>query len=261
MMRHFVTGDGCRIAYRLDGPGDAPLLVLSNSLGTNIEMWAPQVAAFSARYRVIRYDTRGHGASDAPEGSYSLDRLGRDVVELLETIGADKVAFCGLSLGGMTGQWLGLREPSRISRLILANTSSFMGPPSAWDDRIAMVRKDGMAPLAAASVSRWFTPEFQTAHGSSIAPIETGLLATPASGYIGCCAAIRDMDMRRMVSLIDRPTLVIAGTRDPATPPPHSDALVAGIKGAALVSLDAAHLSNVEQPAAFTEAVLSFLDS
>ena len=261
MTLHFVTGDGCRIAYRLDGPKDASVLMLSNSLGTNMEMWAPQLAPLSANHRVLRYDTRGHGASDAPAGSYSMDRLGRDVVELLDAVGVGQVAYCGLSLGGMTGQWMGIREPDRINRLILANTSSYMGPPSAWDDRIAMVRNGGMAPLAGASVSRWFTPEFQAAHGSAIASIEAGLLATQSSGYIGCCAAIRDMDMRRTVSLIEQPTLVIAGAQDPATPLEHSKALVAAIKGATIVELEAAHLSNVEQPEAFTAAVLSFLRS
>jgi 3-oxoadipate enol-lactonase len=261
MMQHFETGDGCQIAYRLDGPADAPLLVLSNSLGTDMEMWAPQMPALTAEFRVLRYDTRGHGASVAPAGSYSLDRLGRDVVELLDASSVGEVAFCGLSLGGMTGQWLGIREPGRISKLILANTSSYMGPAEPWDIRIDTVRKEGMAPVADASIERWFTRPFLRSNPAEIAIMRAMLLATPSRGYMGCCAAIRDMDMRRTVSLIDRPTLVIAGIKDPATPLAHSDALVAAIKGATMDLLDAAHLSNVEQPTAFTASILRFLRS
>ena len=256
-----TTGDGCRIAWRFDGPEDAPVLLLSNSLGTDMAMWAPQLAAFSEHYRVLRYDSRGHGGSDAPAGAYSLDRLGRDVIELLDALGVDTVDFCGLSLGGMIGQWLGIRAPERLRRLILANTSSYMGPPSGWDARIAMVTKQGMAQLTEASVERWFTPAFNKIDRQAIAPIVDMLLATDPLGYAGCCAAIRDMDMRRMVRLIERPTLVIGGSLDPSTPPPHSEALARSISGARLHMLEAAHLSNVEVPEHFTNAVMDFLAS
>ena len=258
-LQSILTGDGCRIAYRCDGPQGAPVLVLSNSLGTDMGMWAPQLAALTAHWRVLRYDQRGHGASDAPAGGYSIDRLGRDLIELLDALGIETVDFCGLSLGGMIGQWLGMRAAARVRRLVLANTSSFMGPPSAWDARIALVSAQGMAPLAEASVSRWFTDAFQERGAAAIAPIEAMLLATDPVGYAGCCAAIRDMDMRRVVSLVERPTLVIGGTLDPATPPSHSEALAGAIAGARLLMLDAAHLSNVEQPEAFAQACLQFL--
>ncbi|HEX7854514.1 MAG TPA: 3-oxoadipate enol-lactonase [Sphingobium sp.] len=254
-----TTGDGCRIAYRFDGPEDAPVLLLSNSLGTNKDMWAPQVDAFSRHFRVLRYDTRGHGQSGAPAGSYSLDRLGRDVIELLDALGLETVDYCGLSLGGMTGQWLGIYAPDRVRRLILANTSSYMGPPSGWDTRIGLVLKDGMAPLAGASAERWFTDMFRTTHAADIAPITEMLLTTDPTGYAGCCGAIRDMDMRRTASLIALPTLVIGGTEDPSTPPPHSHALAQAISGARLTMLKAAHLSNVEQPENFTKEALDFL--
>ncbi|MDZ7895812.1 MAG: 3-oxoadipate enol-lactonase [Sphingobium sp.] len=254
-----TTGDGCAIAWRMDGPADAPVLMLSNSLGTDMHMWDAQIAAWSARFRVLRYDQRGHGRSGAPSGSYSIDRLGRDAIELLDALGIDKVDFCGLSLGGMIGQWLGVRATDRLRRLVLANTSSFMGPPSAWDARIELVRQQGMEPLTQASVARWFTPEFAQTGRAAIAPVEAMLLATSPDGYAGSCAAIRDMDMRRMIALIETPALIIGGTLDPATPPPHSEALAAGIAGAQLLMLDAAHLSNVELPEAFAQAVLDFV--
>ncbi|TNE41680.1 MAG: 3-oxoadipate enol-lactonase [Sphingomonadales bacterium] len=258
-MDYITTGDGCRIACRFDGPEGAPVLLLSNSLGTDMGMWAPQMAAWTQYFRVLRYDQRGHGASDAPAGAYSMDRLGRDVIELLDALMIEKVDFCGLSLGGMTGQWLGIREASRLRRMVLANTSSFMGPPSAWDARVTAVLDKGMAPLAQASVERWFTPAFAATATDAIAPIGAMLQATSPAGYAGCCAAIRDMDMRRMVTLITTPTLVIGGSEDPATPPPHSETLAAAIDGAELVMLKAAHLSNVELPDAFATAVSGFL--
>ncbi|WP_176594072.1 3-oxoadipate enol-lactonase [Sphingobium sp. EM0848] len=260
MEKLFATmGDGCRIAWRFDGPENAPVLMLSNSLGTDMDMWAPQMAQWTQSFRVLRYDQRGHGASDAPAGAYSIDRLGRDVIELLDVLKIGTIDFCGLSLGGMTGQWLGIREPGRLRRLVLANTSSFMGPPSAWDARIELVRQQGMAPLADASVERWFTQAFAATGQEAIAPIGAMLQLTRPQGYAGCCAAIRDMDMRRSVALIDLPTLVIGGAQDPATPPPHSEALTRAIAGSQLVMLEAAHLANVECPEAFGEAVQEFL--
>lgn len=255
----FIAGDACPIAYRFDGPAEAPVLVLSNSLGTAMDMWAPQLAALAARFRVLRYDSRGHGASGVPEGGYGMDRLGRDVIELLDGLGIARASFCGLSKGGMVGQWLGVRAPERLDRLILCCTSPYMGPPAGWDGRIAAVRAEGMAAMTEAVLERWFTPEFRDAGIAAIAPVRAMLLATDPLGYAGCCAAIRDMDMRRLLPLIQVPTLVIGGLRDPATPPEHSEALVAGIPAAACTMLDAAHLANIEQPERFTQAMLDFL--
>lgn len=254
-----TTGDSCRIAYRFDGPLDAPMLLLSNSLGTDLDMWAPQMEAWTQHFRLLRYDQRGHGASDAPAGAYSMDRLGRDVIELLDALGIETVDFCGLSLGGMIGQWLGIYAPDRVRRLVLANTSSYMGPPAGWDTRIASVMAHGMLPLARASAERWFTAAFRETETQSITPVVAMLLATDPAGYAGCCAAIRDMDMRRTVQLIARPTLVIGGSLDPSTPPPHSDALAKTIPAALLCMLEAAHLSNVEAPRPFINAVEDFL--
>lgn len=258
-MQKIITGDGCPIAYRFDGPDDAPVLMLSNSLGTTMAMWEPQLEAFARNFRVLRYDSRGHGSSGAPVGAYSLDRLGRDVLELLDALRIDVMDFCGLSLGGMVGQWLAIREPARVKRIILANTSSFMGPPSAWDTRISGVLEGGMASLADASVARWFTDAFLVEDKEATGSVRAMLLGTSPRGYAGCCAAIRDMDLRRMVQLVECPALVIGGTLDPATPPPHGEMLMKSIPGAELIMLNAAHLSNIEQAAAFREACLRFL--
>ena len=251
--------DGCRIAWRIDGPPDAPVLVLSNSLGTAMAMWDDQVPALAERFRLLRYDTRGHGASTATPGDYALDRLGRDVIGLLDTLGIETAHFCGLSLGGMTGQWLGVHAPARIDRLVIANSSSYMGPSESWQQRMDLVRGQGMAAITPAVLERWFTPAFVASAAPGLARTRDQLLATLPPGYAGCCAAIRDMDLRPVVRLIDRPTLVIAGTLDPATPPDHAKAIASAIAGARLVSLDAAHLSNVEQPRAFERALLDFL--
>lgn len=258
-VQHFTTDDGCRIAYRFDGPEGAPVLLLSNSLGTTMQMWVPQMAAFTARFRVLRYDSRGHGQSDSPAGAYSMDRLGRDAVQLLDALNLETVDFCGLSKGGMIGQWLGVRAPERIRKLILANTSAYMGPPSGWQSRIDGVLANGMAPLAEASIARWFTPDFPSAVPDVAAPIRAMLTACDAAGYAGCCAAIRDMDQRPTTALIQPPTLVIAGARDPSTSVADGRWLADTVKDGRLVEIDAAHLSNVEQPEAFAAAVLDFL--
>lgn len=252
------TGDGCRLAWRSDGAADAPVIILSNSLGTDIAMWEPQLASLSRHFRVIRYDGRGHGRSDAPPGAYSMDRLGRDVVELADALAIDRFSFCGLSMGGMVGQWLGWRETQRIERLVIANSSAFMGPPSAWDGRIKAVRAEGMSAVAAAVVERWFTAGYRQ-NPSAVANVLEMLLATPPGGYAGCCAAIRDMDMRPILPLIHVPVLVIGGSDDPATPPAHSQLLARGISGARLEMLDAAHLSNQERPDAFNRVLETFL--
>ena len=260
MTGHIAAGDGCRLAFRLDGPLNAPVLMLSNSLGTTLDMWAPQMPAFGERLRVLRYDTRGHGGSDAPAGAYSMDRLGRDVVELLDALDIPRVWFCGLSMGGMAGQWLGVRAADRLNGLILANTAAYMGSPASWQGRMATVGAHGMAALTEAVIQRWFTPGFVEGSPDAVAPVRTMLLSCRPDGYTGCCAAIRDMDQRRTVQLITVPTLLISGAHDPATPPADAALLNEAIAGSRIVSLEAAHLSNIEQAAGFTDAVLGFID-
>ena len=255
----FVDAAGARIFYRFDGAEDRPVLVLSNSLGTNLGMWEPQVSAFSERFRILRYDSRGHGQSDAPIGPYTIELLGRDVLALLDALGLDRVSFCGLSKGGMVGQWLGVHAGECLDRLVLANTSAHTGAPEVWTQRIATVRAHGMAAIVPALIDRWFTKDFQAREPVAVARIVAMLRATDPEGYAAACAAVRDMDQREAIRAIRVPTLVIAGRHDLATPPDHAALIAARVPGAKLVEVDAAHLGNVEAAEAFTRAVLDFM--
>ncbi len=253
-----TTDDGVAFAWRSDGDHELPPLLLANSLGTTMAMWEPQVPIWAKTHRVIRYDMCGHGASaDRPAG-FGIERLGRDALALLDDLGITTISFVGLSLGGMVGQWLGIAVPDRLAQLVLANTSAHMPPREAWDNRIAAVRNDGLAAIAPAVVERWFTPEFRS-HSPVPDQIAAVMMAGSAAGYAASCAAIRDMDFRDQLSRITASTLVIGGTADPATPPPHSQTLADVIAGSELVWLDAAHLSNLECPEEFTAAVAQFL--
>jgi len=256
----FTTGDGLRVAYRFDGPADKPTLVLSNSIGVTLSMWDPQIPILSKHFRVLRYDTRGHGASDVPVGAYSIARLGRDVIEMLDALKISRAHFCGLSLGGMVGQWLGIHAPDRIDRLILCNTSSFLGPTEQWDRLIASVlQAENMSETAEMFLSNWFPPHMLEAESATIETFRAMLLATHPQGLAGCWSAVRDMDMRRTVALIRCPTLVIAGQYDTVTLPSHSELIAATVPGAKLVILPSVHLSNIEYPAAFLDTALEFL--
>ncbi len=247
-----------RLHYRFDGDADAPPLLLSNSLGTDLDMWAPQIPALSQRHRVLRYDARGHGQSSVPPGPYTIAQLGRDVVALLDQLELDRVAFCGLSMGGMTGMWLGVHAPERLHRLVLANTAPRMAPLTLWNERIGKVNAGGMPAISAAVVARWFTPEFKSRDPAQVAALQAMMERTPAAGYTACCAAIRDMDQRDAVAAITAPTLVITGTHDAATPPADGRFLAEAIADARYVELPAAHLSNIEAASAFTQALVDF---
>jgi 3-oxoadipate enol-lactonase len=259
MTDYIVVDDGRRIAIHVEGPADAPPLLLSNSLGTTFHMWDAQAPALSEAFRVIRYDSRGHGQSDAPAGDYSIARLGADALAVLDSLQIETAAFVGLSKGGMVGQWLGAHAPERLTRLVLANTAAWMGPPQAWQARIETVLRDGMGAITEAVLERWFTPGFREKAPEAVAPVRDMLLATSPIGYAGCCAAIRDMDQRDSLHAIHVPTLVIGGLQDPATPPEKAEEIAAAVADAWLVMLDAAHLSNIEQAGAFTAALLEFL--
>jgi 3-oxoadipate enol-lactonase len=256
----FTTGDGCHIAYRFDGPPNKPVLVLSNSIGTTLNMWDIQIPDLSKHFRVLRYDTRGHGASGVPAGAYSFDRLGRDVIELLDALNISRAHFCGLSLGGIIGQWLGIHTPDRIDRLILCNNSSFLGPVKQWDSRIASVlQAANMSETAEMFLRNWFPTQMLETESPIIGTVRAMLLGTHPQGYAGCYAAVRDMDMRRTVALIRCPTLVIAGQYDTVTLLSHSELIAATVPGSRLIVLPAVHLSNIEYPAAFLSTVLEFL--
>jgi 3-oxoadipate enol-lactonase len=260
-MPYHRTDDGCRLAYALSGPEAAPPLVLSNSLGTDRGLWAGQIAAFSQRHRVLAYDTRGHGASDAPSGDYPLDRLGRDVVSLMDHAGFAHTDIAGVSIGGITALWLGVHAPGRVRRLVLANTAARIGSVPFWAERIRLVGAEGVAALAEVTMERWFTPAFRSAQPETVARMRATLLAVSVAGYLGCCAALRDADLHREVPSVVAPTLVVTGAQDVATPPAAGAWLADAIAGARQVGFEAAHLANVECAAAFTDAVLAFLDA
>lgn len=256
----FATApDGARLYYEVEGPADGRPLMLSNSLGTTLELWERQLPAL-AGFRLVRYDTRGHGRSDAPEGDYAIDQLGRDALAILDAAGVEKTSFCGVSMGGGIGQWLAANAPERIDRLVLANTGAVFGSPDVWRQRIDTVRREGMSAVGPGVIERWFTPEFRERDPDEVGRILDMLLACPPQGYVGCCAAVRDADLRPLLVRIAAPTLVIGGLRDPATPPALAEELAARIAGARLVMIDAAHLSGNEQPQAFNAAVTDFLE-
>jgi 3-oxoadipate enol-lactonase len=231
---------------------------MSNSLGTALAMWDWQMAELEKRFRVIRYDQRGHGGTTATPGFYTMERLGRDVLALLDALGIDSAHYCGLSMGGMTGMWLGAKAPKRFKRMVLSNTSARM-PQDVWKARIEAALGPGMPSLVQTVVERWFTPEFRAKDPKAVDKVRAMILATPGQGYAGCCGAIRDMDHRGILGEIPVPTLVIVGARDPATPPADGQLVHEGIRGSKLVTLDAAHLSNIEQSAQFTRTLIDFL--
>jgi 3-oxoadipate enol-lactonase len=245
--------------YTLDGPPDAPVVVLGSSLGTNGGMWQPQMEALTASFRVLRYDHRGHGGSPVPPGPYSLADLGGDLLTLLDILKLDRVRLGGLSLGGMVAMWVAAHAPERVESLALLCTSAQLGPATMWQDRITNVRLGGVPAIADAVLARWFTPEFAARHAGVVAWTRRMLVTTPDQGYIGCCAAIETMNLLPDLSAITAPTLVVAGERDPSTPPEHLEKIAAGITGSRLeIVPDAAHLANVERPEAVSRLLSEF---
>ncbi|MFL6143374.1 MAG: 3-oxoadipate enol-lactonase [Labedaea sp.] len=245
------------LACTMDGPRDAPVLVLGNSLGTTTAMWEPQLPALARRFRVVRYDHRGHGRSPVPDGPYRLEWLGADLLALLDSLGQRRVHLAGLSLGGMVTMWLAAHAPERVDRIALLCTSALLGPPQMWEQRAETVRTRGVEAISDVMVGRWFTPEFAVTKPDLVDWARKQLTATPAAGYAGCCAAIQTMDLIADLDKITAPALVIAGARDPATPPEHAERIATGIAGARLeIVPDAAHLANIEQPAAVTRLLL-----
>ena len=256
-----TLADG-ELNYRLDGDAALPVLVLSNSLGTDLHMWDAQIDAFSQHFQVLRYDTRGHGKSLVTEGIYSIEQNGRDVLALLDALGIEQAYFCGLSMGGLIGQWLAINAPERLKRVVLCNTAAKIGGPDIWNPRIEMVLRDGPAAMLAlrnASIARWFTPEFAEAETAKVEAVVGMLAATSPQGYAANCAAVRDADFREQLSSIKLPLLMVCGTEDAVTTPADGQFIVERVAGAQLVEFHAAHLSNVEAGDAFSQAVLDFL--
>ena len=250
----------CAVHHTFAGPEQAGVVVLSNSLGTTLEMWEPQAAVLARGRRVLRYDMRGHGRSPVPETPYSIADLGADLVALLDLHGIERASLCGISLGGMVSMWVAAHAPERVDRLVLCSTSAIMGPPESWTDRAALVRREGMGAVAGLVVARWFTPGFAAARADVVAAIRAQLASTPPEGYAGCCEAIKNMDQRPDLPSISAPTLVIAAAGDPSTPPAHARTIAGLIPGARLEVLDrGAHLVNVEEPDLVTPLISAHL--
>lgn len=255
----FTTGDGCKIAYRIDGDISKPVLVLSNSIATDMTMWDGQLESFSKLFRVLRFDTRGNGLSDAPVGDYSINRMGMDVLELLDHLEIEKAHFCGLSLGGFIGQWLGAHASERIDRLILVNTSPYLGSP-IWNENIRLLRNDGQIdPFEEIFISGWFSKEMIENNKEIVVPFRKMIQNTPPIGLAGSYASVRDADFRKTNRLIPNKTLIIAGKYDGVTKPEYSEQMHSVIPNSKLVILPVVHLTNIESKDEFEKLVLDFL--
>jgi 3-oxoadipate enol-lactonase len=251
--------NGARIEYSVAGAATAPTLLFINSIGTTRELWARQVPRCTGPYRVITYDARGQGRSQVTAGDYSIEQLGRDALAILDDAGAESAHVCGISLGGITAMWMGVHAPRRVKSLVLANTAARIGSIESWTERIAFVRQQGMGALAEITMPRWFTEGFRTREPIAVEQFKAMVAACSKDGYLSCCAALRDEDLREAIGSIRCPVLCIAGSTDVATPPEALQFVHERIAGSTLVTLDAAHLSNVEQHEAFNRALLGFL--
>ena len=248
------------VHHLVQGPADAPTVVLAGSLGATLAMWDPQAPVLATQMRVVRYDARGHGGSPVPAGPYQVDDLVDDLVALLDTVGADRAHVVGLSLGGMVAMRFAAREPARVDRLALLCTAAVLAPRQAWAERAALVRAEGTGAIARAVVGRWLTEEHQLAHPEDVERLVAMVAATPAEGYASSCTAIERMDLRADLPRITAPTLVVAGAEDPSMPRSFQEAIAAAVPGARLQILDhAAHLASFEQPAAINSLLLEHL--
>lgn len=253
------TSNDAQINYQTFGDANKPALIFSNSLGTKYSMWQPQIQHFQQDHYVICYDTRGHGVSSAPQGPYSLEQLGQDVVNLLDHLDIAKAAFCGISMGGLTGQWLAIHKPERFSQVIVCNTAAKIGQEQVWQDRAVLVREQGLAPIAATAASRWFTDPFIQSNPAVVAELSNDLGAGSPEGYANCCEALAKADVREQLSSIQIPVLIIAGQQDPVTTVADGQFMQQRITNSRLFEINASHISNIEQPEAFNQAVQTFL--
>src|SRR3569833_4572468 len=254
-----IDADGCLLNVTVEGRDGGPTLMLSNSLGCTLQMWEPQMRALTQVFRVIRYDRRGHGKSSVPPGPYSVERFGRDVLAILDDLNIEKSHWCGLSMGGMGGQWLGAHAPERRGKIVLANTSSHYPDPTIWENRIKAVKDGGLSSIADTVIGGWLTQDFRERQPEVAERMKAMLTATPVEGYLASCQALAALDLRDDLHKIKSPPLVIAGRYDRSTPIAMAEAIRSKISGASMTFVDAAHLSNVEAPLAFNDAVLGFL--
>ncbi|UFH34968.1 3-oxoadipate enol-lactonase [Flavobacterium acetivorans] len=234
-------------------------IVFSNSLGTDLTMWDKQVELLGQEFNILRYDTRGHGKSKVVEGEYSIEMLGKDVLDLLDYLKIEKVNFCGLSIGGLTGQWLGIHAPERLNKLIICNTAVKIGNKEGWNSRIDAVRQNGLNSIVSGTQERWFTTEFVTENKAEVDAVLATFVQTPLAGYISCCAAVRDADFTAEVSKISAPTLIISGTEDLVTTIKDGDFLMEKIPNSILAALKTAHISNIEEADDFTKLLIEFI--
>jgi 3-oxoadipate enol-lactonase len=248
------------IHYTVDGPADAPVLILGPSLGTTTRLWEPQLEQLTSRLRVVRYDHRGHGRSPVPDGPYTIAELGHDVLGVLDELGVERAHVGGLSLGGMVSMWIAANAPARVDRLVLMCTSAKLGPPENWINRAATVRASGVEAIADTVVGRWLPPDNAARYPETVAALRAMLTSTPPEGYASCCDAIRDMDLQPDLPSITAPSLVIAGLVDDATPPAHAQRIAGLIPGCRLsLVAGAAHLANVSRPNLISRELLAFL--
>jgi 3-oxoadipate enol-lactonase len=256
----FVEVDGARLHYLVEGPEGAPAIAFLNSLGTDLRLWDPQVDALRSRFRIVRHDARGHGASDSPPGPYSIELLGTDVVDLLDALGIGRAHLCGISMGGLVAQWLAATHPERTERAIFASTAVKIGSKDFWDERARTVEAGGMKAIRETVMERFLTGSFRRANAGTVRKVEASLESTPPEGYVASCLAVSDADLTHTVGSIRAPSLIIAGAEDVATPQRDAEKLHQLIAGSELVVLeDASHLCNLEQPERFNREVLAFL--
>ena len=253
------NSNGAQINYQTFGNVDKPAIIFSNSLGTNYEMWQPQINHFQNDFFVICYDTRGHGASSAPKGPYALEQLGQDVVNLLDHLNVEKAVFCGISMGGLTGQWLAIHKAKHFNKVIVCNTAAKIGQEQAWNERAALVREQGLQPIASTAAGRWFTEKFIQDNAAEVEKLQNGLAAGSAEGYASCCEALAKADLCEQLKDIAVPVLVVAGQQDPVTTVADGQFMVNQIKNSALFEINASHISNIECPDEFNQAVQQFI--
>lgn len=257
-MPTFKSNDA-EIHYQTFGDASKPAIIFSNSLGTNFTMWNSQIDFFEKTHYVICYDTRGHGASSTPQGPYTLDQLGQDVVNILDHLKIPKAVFCGISMGGLTGQWLAIHHPDRFTHVVISNTAAKIGQEQAWNDRAKLVREQGLAPISSTAASRWFTDRFIQNYPQTIAKLSSDLGAGSPEGYANCCEALAKADVRDQLKEIRIPVLIIAGQHDPVTTVSDGQDMQAKISGSQLVEIDASHISNIEDSKAFNTAIQNFI--